>query len=297
MVDACRTLSLAAGEPLAGTALQRTTRWILLEVPGPWAPNPLDSPALEGSVRGHLQAALASEPGTRLQLIRRLGMHGSEVQLHVVRSGVAVGWSHMHRLASLDELGSIDFAAAWSEPPDEEVQPFILVCGHGHRDACCAREGVPVFQALSVRHPNRVWQTTHLGGHRFAATAVVLPWGLHLGRLEAGEADRLWTAVDAGRIHRLDRCRGETSLTKPAQAAAIHIREQQELLTLRDLRHLGCDVLGDGCTLEHFETPTGKVSIEVQEEAYGEPRATSCGSEVLKTPSRLRCAVAVPSQR
>ncbi|MEL6604928.1 MAG: sucrase ferredoxin [Cyanobacteria bacterium J06614_10] len=57
----------------------------------------------------------------------------------------------------------------------------ILVCTHGMRDKCCARFGQPLFR--EARHlseqgqlPNtRIWQASHIGGHRFAPTAITLP--------------------------------------------------------------------------------------------------------------------------
>ena len=57
------------------------------------------------------------------------------------------------------------FGAGWDEP-------VFLVCTHGKRNVCCARLGVPLAQALATRHPGQVWETTHVGGHRFAANLV-----------------------------------------------------------------------------------------------------------------------------
>ena len=45
---------------------------------------------------------------------------------------------------------------------------------------------VPVFvtAALARVFPDEVWECTHLGGHRFAPTALVLPTGYSYGRLD-----------------------------------------------------------------------------------------------------------------
>jgi hypothetical protein len=51
---------------------------------------------------------------------------------------------------------------------------MLLVCTNGRRDVCCALWGQRFYAAAAALLPN-VWQTTHLGGHRFAATAVSLP--------------------------------------------------------------------------------------------------------------------------
>ncbi len=73
------------------------------------------------------------------------------------------------------------FGAGWDEP-------VFLVCTHGKRNVCCARLGVPLAQALATRHPGQVWETTHVGGHRFAANLVILPHGLYYGPVGAGPA-------------------------------------------------------------------------------------------------------------
>lgn len=52
----------------------------------------------------------------------------------------------------------------------------IFICGHGRRDRCCGRMGVQLQQATSNRWPHiRVRRSSHLGGHRFAPTAVTMP--------------------------------------------------------------------------------------------------------------------------
>jgi hypothetical protein len=51
---------------------------------------------------------------------------------------------------------------------------------------CCARLGVPLAQALAARHPGPVWETTPVGGHRFAANLVLLPHGLYYGPVTVG---------------------------------------------------------------------------------------------------------------
>jgi hypothetical protein len=34
---------------------------------------------------------------------------------------------------------------------------------------------VPLAQSLAAQHPGRVWENTHVGGHRYAANLVLLP--------------------------------------------------------------------------------------------------------------------------
>jgi hypothetical protein len=82
-------------------------------------------------------------------------------------------------------------APSFGEPAAE---PLYLVCAHGRRDVCCARFGGPLARALSAAHPLQVWETTHVGGHRYAANLVILPHGLYYG---PGPARRISIVIAA----------------------------------------------------------------------------------------------------
>ncbi len=48
------------------------------------------------------------------------------------------------------------------------------------------------------RHPGRVWECSHTGGHRFSPTGVLLPWGRTLGRLDVGSVGDVLESADLG---------------------------------------------------------------------------------------------------
>jgi hypothetical protein len=104
--------------------------------------------------------------------------------------------------------------------PTTTATPMCLVCVHGRRDRCCALHGGAVFRAIQARGVD-VWQTSHLGGHRFAACALWLPEGLMYGRLRAEHAEGFVRARRAGQIGQLDLFRGRAAYDPPTQAAEI----------------------------------------------------------------------------
>jgi hypothetical protein len=78
-------------------------------------------------------------------------------------------------------------------------ESLYLVCVHGNRDACCGRFGRQLADTLAGRgYP--VWETTHLGGHRFAPNLVILPRGLYYGPVDADGAVAAIEAQQAGTI-------------------------------------------------------------------------------------------------
>ncbi|HEU5385864.1 MAG TPA: sucrase ferredoxin [Streptosporangiaceae bacterium] len=50
---------------------------------------------------------------------------------------------------------------------------MALVCTNGKRDRCCAVRGRPVAAAIADATGWDTWESSHLGGHRFAATALL----------------------------------------------------------------------------------------------------------------------------
>lgn len=84
-----------------------------------------------------------------------------------------------------------------------EVQ--ILLCTHGRRDACCAKYGQQVYGTLRQQIqeqslPYSLWQSSHLGGHRFAATGIIFPQGDMYGRLAPEDVPVLLNSIENNHI-------------------------------------------------------------------------------------------------
>jgi hypothetical protein len=83
-------------------------------------------------------------------------------------------------------------------PQFRRSEPIFLVCTNGRHDVCCAIRGRPVALAGHQRHPRRVWECSHTGGHRFSPTGVLLPWGRTLGRLDVSSVGEVLESADLG---------------------------------------------------------------------------------------------------
>lgn len=190
----------SGAEPAVGTAPADARGWLLIEHNGPWPPQALDA-ELPGAL-GKL-AVRAAELGLRVQLIRRPGRRSGPAG--TLFTGWAAGpapWLRRLDGPSGELLDQLPGLAGGTEPSVGEpvADPVYLVCTHAKRDACCARLGTPLARALSAAHPAQVWETSHLGGHRYAANLLILPHGLYYGQVDEPAAAAAIGAYQRGEI-------------------------------------------------------------------------------------------------
>ena len=238
----CAETSRAHAEPLHATA-SRVDNWILIEYRGLWAHDAVDGSTLTAAVKEHLVEARRGLPHTRILFIRRAERRsGDGLLAYVVRSTRTERELRYLELERYDDLVGVDFAAA-GRPVDH---PLFLVCTHGKHDRCCAKFGRPLYDAVREQVEGEwVWQSSHVGGDRFAGNVVALPDGVYYGRVEPAEA---WAVVEAAlerRVH-LPLYRGRSCYGFAAQAAELAVREAGGLAGVDDVIVRSIAPQGDG---------------------------------------------------
>jgi hypothetical protein len=220
------------GEPLGATA-SRIDHWLLVEYRGLWGPDALRASGLSDQVKQSLREQVHARPRSRLLFVRRPDRRGRpELRAYAATSRVGEESLRCASFSSYEDLRALDLANA-GEPLD---RPLFLVCTHGKHDPCCARRGRPLFEALAEQvEEDAVWQTTHIGGDRFAGNLLCLSWGVYYGRVERKDAGRVLDAHLDDTIE-LEHYRGRSCHSFAAQAAERDIREKTALLRLDDLR-------------------------------------------------------------
>ena len=281
--SACSQESLAAEEPLAATA-SRAEQWLLVECRGSWPRDPIDG-GLPEPVRAHLGAQLASLGSAKLLYVRRPEVRDrGSYRVFTARSTEGVASLRAFDVKAYEELLELDL----TEPAGDPVAgPLILVCAHGKRDPCCARFGPPVYEELR-RGPfgDGVWQSSHLGGHRFAANVVLLPDGLMFGRVTPSAAAALAARLGDREIL-LSHYRGRCSYQPAAQAAERALREREGLLGIDAVELAGAERDGEVTRIRLRIRSSGHVhELEVREEE-GPALPLSCGEPPEPT-RRLR---------
>jgi hypothetical protein len=271
----CSQLSLARGEPEIGTAFTEPGV-LLVEQPGPWGPAGLTESGFDTAVAVELEAR-ARAAGLRVQAIRRPGRtRGGEPRRYAVapagRQGVT--WGSYERDEQLLDL-RLDGSHAELDPV-----PLFLVCAHSRRDRCCAIAGRPLAALLAELAPGRVWETSHLGGHRFAATMLVLPLGALYGRVPLTDARRLVAASERGELL-AELLRGRIGLSPAEQAADAFARVRLDVPRADAVRVLASAPGVDGPTVVLLEVDGVRYEVQVAERTV-ERDHVSCGKPAAK---------------
>jgi Sucrase/ferredoxin-like len=284
--ELCAALSLANAEPLTATA-SRIDNWILVEYRGLWDRDLLRGSVLSDGLKSHLRAQLAELPRSRLLFIRRPDRRVGPLAVFFGLTPERGGRFFGVEVEQHDELLDIDFAGSIAAEGSAGIpldHPLLVVCTHGKRDRCCAKFGRPLYDELCEQaEPDRVWQSTHVGGDRFAGNLVSLPTGLYFGRVDRADVWSLLDELYAGRIA-LERYRGRCCYTFPEQAAEREVREVTGLTGVDDLRLVSSIRSGDSWTVR-FVAGGAQHEVEIAA-ALGEPTYLTCDAARPVRPPR-----------
>lgn len=232
----CALMSRAAEEPLFATAAT-VPRWILLEEPGPGGCDAYLEQRLPGDIARRLKD-IAAGVRARVLLIRRHGRYTPVGRrCYAVSSRPGGAWVEYFALEDSADVLDVDWAPL---ADDRSVggralpHPLYLVCTNGRHDPCCALFGRPVADSLQPDHGERVWESAHVGGDRFAANLVLLPEGLYFGRLDPTSAPGVVAGYERGVLD-LAHYRGRSCYPVHVQAADYYARAQLGLVGVEDL--------------------------------------------------------------
>ncbi len=270
----------AVDVPLPGTAT-RVSGWLCVEQPGAWGRDVIGDEVLGPEITAELAVRTAASK-VRPTLIRRSGRNEfNGVRTVLIASSRPQGfWCERFEITDLKQLLDLDLNLLNGPPPGIGApvrDSLILVCAHGKRDQCCALFGRPIAANLAADYPDRVWECSHTGGHRFAPAMVLLPSGLTYGRVDTSAAVAAVEAVGRGAVS-LAGLRGRSGQDPVEQIAEITVREQVSA-TIDDLTvHLETDSTATDyrpAVVTHRDGRRWRVTTRTIELP---PRQASCGA-------------------
>lgn len=201
----CAVAASQTGEDAIGTAGHYQT-YVLIECPYPWAENVFESAQIPSALR-QLIATVRTRRSVQFLAINRPDSRSDNASATRLLVYDAINPLFCETVAPVPLasgyrgfeflLDGLDQAVGCLQSywqglnlgtPITQFKD-VLVCTHGMRDKCCARFGQPFFKAVTrhIAQRNdadvRVWRVSHIGGHRFAPTAIVLPEGRYYANL------------------------------------------------------------------------------------------------------------------
>ncbi|MET8868472.1 sucrase ferredoxin [Nonomuraea sp. NPDC004580] len=266
--------------PTLASATVGARLWLLVEYTGTW-PSRLENFELPQEISELVRRAL--ERGIRPQLIRRPGRRTRQREQGIrVLVGYAAGerpWLASGVIAGPDDL-DLDALVAGVVPESciLEDEPVFLVCTHAKRNACCARIGLPLARSLAEKLPDRVWETSHVGGDRYAANLVCLPHGIFYGSMSQAAALAAANAYRSGEVI-LDRFRGRAGIPEPLQAvehfARAHTGERSVGAVAVESSRMDGDV-----TEAIVRCGDVRLQVVIEPSAFTAPCGTACAETI-----------------
>jgi hypothetical protein len=293
-VEPCRDHTTAIGEPLAGTA---TTAPALVAIS--W-PKPLwhhDDASLSGGLPARIAEIARREKraGRKLPIRvfqRRPGQPTDRVEM-LFFSRERDGLRRAIDVPTAEISDRIERFLAGEAPGARYSRPLLLVCTDGRHDRCCALRGRALYSALALargRAGSRIelLESSHLGGHRFAATCLVLPSGRQYGRLGPEHAGPLLRAVASGSVLAAHN-RGVVGLPEAVQVAEAYLLARLPAMD----RVVGSmpEACGDGVRIDvtgYLNSSPRRLRVYCSRRPFTGP--TSCGA-AARSETRRRWVV------
>lgn len=281
----CSIDSLNADEEMYGTA-PRVDVWLLLEYRGRWSGSAFKDSKIPKAVKSHLDNALKSISNSRLQLIKKHDNNDARLKFYIAVSKEKKPRLYEFELDSYDDLLSLDIKRSMRSKKHICAEKKYIMCTNGEYDMCCGKFGMPVYLDLAKgKYGPQTWETTHIGGHRFASTFVCLPHGVVYGRVREGKvAEKIIDEFEHGKIN-LSSYRGRSCHAYEVQAAEYYLRKETGITDISEFifKNLKKD---DKKSVVRFLSPpdNGTHKVRIRQDKNALKIIKSCGEKPSYVP-------------
>ena len=188
----CSLMTRQTGEPLAGTA-PFAKHFVLITWPKKyWQYEALDSKGgFPEGLKEWMKTQSEISGKISIRLVSSKGMNNESADIYIYPDKIhysnvlpeeILGVLMSHFLNECNSVNSVK----------KIEKDHILVCTHGRHDKCCAKFGREIAENLrnhleDQKDSVEVFDSSHLGGHRFAPTMIDFPSGRSYGQLTIEE--------------------------------------------------------------------------------------------------------------
>jgi len=236
----CSLIARQTGEPLAGTA-PFAKHFVLITWPKKyWQYEALDSKG--GFPEGlkewmKTQSEISGKISIRLVSRKDLKNESADIYIYPEKK-------HYSEILP-EEIYGVLMSHFLNKSDSENIaknieKDHILVCTHGRHDKCCAKFGQKLADNLRNHLKDQqenieVFDSSHLGGHRFAPTMIDFPSGRAYGQLTTEEIPDYLESREQGVVY-AKAYRGTVFLPELVQVAEAYVQR------FRSIKQWNCEV-------------------------------------------------------
>lgn len=270
----CSAASRYAKEMLAGTASNYAS-FVLVEYNEPF-PAKVANAKLNSEWLNRMNAIAKAKKG-KLVLIRSTQSSIASKKIIFVD---CLQKRYCTYISQATEYIGFDLEAFISDENTQwQTEGFFIVCTNGKKDKCCAKFGFPVYKFFEgMLNDCDVWECTHIGGDRFAANAVYLPYGIYYGRVTVEDVPNIVNACEQNNIYE-NNYRGLSRFSFLKQSIEYYLRKHTNDMGIAfPLKFLQQKNINNDFIF-HTETKHGHFEISVSRQVLLYPHLLTCTSK------------------
>jgi len=236
----CSLMTRETGEPLAGTA-PFAKHFVFITWPKKyWQYEALDSKGgFPVGLKEWMKAQSEITGKISIRLVSHKELSNESVDIYIYPE--KIHYSNILKEEITGVLMSHFMNERNSEDKVKKIEKdHIFVCTHGRHDKCCAKFGQELANNLRKHLKDQqdnieVFDSSHLGGHRFAPTMIDFPSGRAYGQLTTEEIPDYFESRKQGMVY-ARAYRGSVFLPELVQVAEAYVQR------FRSIKQWNCQV-------------------------------------------------------
>lgn len=207
---------------------------LVIEIPGSWRKPVWDNALIPPDLQAYFDTIHTD--GWRLLGVKQANHNGPfRVQVYTLEDDLFVGYETM--------VENYNDFMTWHRNYDvanmERItNQQVYICCHGVHDRCCGQFGVGFYQSMNEYKQEHgssaeIWQCSHVGGHRMAPTALVMPQGYMYGHLTNDEIGSWLEYIESNAVY-TPKARGSVLRPADEQFVELAVREQKGFTNIHD---------------------------------------------------------------
>jgi len=230
----CSSDAKKENDSLIGTA-SFYSKLLLIEYSEPMGSEAFENSNIPENTKNCINLYGKDNPELRVLLIRNEFSNDTKISIFALTVNIGNNIFNHHNVSSYSEINIDLLNDLFSDTSIYKYSnPMYLICTNGKKDKCCSKFGLPIYKYFSNIKPNLSWQCSHIGGDRFAPTALILPSFANYGHIEESDVLKIINCENEGNLY-IPKLRGKSNNNFYEQAADCLLRKKYKIYKDTDI--------------------------------------------------------------